>query len=223
MEDTLPQYPQGRLSSESPIDHSNNSRLLKLSIFGLLVLLPVVAVSAYFLGKQSVAAAQILVSPPTLITSTSTPNPTAKEKESEKESEKKSVTEMTYTNVSYGYTFQYPQGWKVTKVDYETPGKDDTNVVYIFNPDDNPKQSFYSGMIVEYVGMTNELPRKEGFTIINGMDTVSTETPHGLIYYVLIPGTDQFLKISGASGNTANEETNQGLRDIFNSFRFKNY
>jgi hypothetical protein len=112
-----------------------------------------------------------------------------------------SADTKTYTNTGFNYAFSYPSNWKVTDEATSLDAASDSKVVLIFNPLDNPKGFSYTGMRIEFVGTFQD-------------------TMHGENYYVNIPDTDQYLYITGAGGYTANEETNQQLKQIFASFKF---
>ncbi|HEX7017538.1 MAG TPA: hypothetical protein VF209_01365 [Patescibacteria group bacterium] len=53
MENTLPQNPQPNSTSETQLAPSTSSNTLKMAVVGLMILLPVVAVSGYYLGKSA--------------------------------------------------------------------------------------------------------------------------------------------------------------------------
>jgi hypothetical protein len=238
---SLPVQPPYQISA--PISRPTTLRKMLLAV-GSFILLASTFVSGYYFGTLQNQAANFgeknIVTPPSATQNATEctleamlcpdgtsvgrtgPNCEFAECPAVAESSQSEQALVTYSNDAYGYSFQYPESWKVTTEDYISAAGPSTKAVYIFNPDDNPQESFYSGMKIEYVGMLLTLPEGD-FTNINGADMISQETPHGIVYYALIPGTDQLLEISGAGGNTANEATNQGVREIFNSFRFKHF
>jgi len=125
----------------------------------------------------------------------------------------------TYSNSTYTYTFNYPQSWKVTTEDFNVPATPTSKKLQIFNPEDKPEEGMYSGMTIEYVGMVQNLTGYQK-TTLNGIEMYMLNATHGVSYYVVIPDTDQYLHITGAGGNSPNEESNQTYRQIFSTFKF---
>ena len=124
----------------------------------------------------------------------------------------------TYTNTKYHYSLKYPSGWEINDESYGNPVSADSERVLIYNPDDDPENSFYSGMTIQYHGgIINTTGYERVYLDHLDATTYMQNTNHGEIYYINIPDTDQFFSVDGADGHTNNEETNTGLREIFES------
>ena len=131
-----------------------------------------------------------------------------------------SVGLQTYVNETYDYTINYPSTWKITTEDYNIPATSTSKLVNIFNPQDDPAQSKFSCMTIEYVGMLQQDVSQNEAVLINGVTMRKADSPEGPVYYVNVPDTDVYLVITGAGGNTSNEATNQGLRAVLASFQW---
>jgi hypothetical protein len=167
-----------------------------------------VGVAAYLLGKQSGNS----IMPTVEVVNTSSPAPVASASPVSNEN----AEWKSYTNAKYRYTFEYPSDWVVEDTGETATSSSET--ISVYDPVKNEGQ-FFTGINISYHGMLVDTTGLEMTTRAGGTMYVQ-DTMHGKNYYINIPDTDQFLYITGADGNTGDEEMNKILRSIFASFEF---
>lgn len=125
-----------------------------------------------------------------------------------------------YNNSQYKYYLSVPSDWRVTEDGATVAASANSEVVLIFNPALPLGEDSSNGMTIEFSGPLMDTAALEQVTM-NGVPMFRSAGQHGPTYFVNVPGTEDYLFITGADGDTPDEANNQMLREIFTTFRVR--
>jgi len=123
-----------------------------------------------------------------------------------------------YSNSQYKYSLSVPSDWRVTEDGATTAASGNSDLVLVFNPALPLGEDSFNGMTIEFSGPLMDTAALEQVTM-NGVPMFRSAGQHGPTYFVNVPGTEDYLFITGADGDTPDEGNNQMLREIFATFR----
>lgn len=123
-----------------------------------------------------------------------------------------------YENAHFGYQIYYPSDWKA--IDMETSDLATTQTLgLLISPYDNISLGLKSSITIEQVGIVDVVGLEE-VTIYNST-MYRGESEQETFYYVLVPDSREFIKITIIENSTTTKETSVILASIFETFAFQ--